>query len=70
MLLNKLHVRAIAKKYGCSMNESVMDSLSRQVEHIVFIASKRALQDHRKRISNADVILQAVIDVKNKWVKE
>lgn len=67
MLIKVSNVRKIIHNRHMSVKPEALEILSRQIEYMVKIACARATEDRRKRIDTQDFIIQAVIDIKNKW---
>lgn len=66
MFLKVSEVRKRFHANGVSVKPEAIETLNRQIGYLVDIACSRCKEDRRKRADSKDVIIQAVIDIKNK----
>lgn len=67
MYLKASEVKKAVHAQGYRLREGALEALNRQVGYLVSIAIKRCNQDRRKGLESQDFVIQAVIDIKNKW---
>jgi len=66
MFLRVKDVKAKFHEYGMSVKPGAIESLNRQVGYLIGIAVSRAKEDKRRRVDSQDLIVDRVIELKNK----